>query len=226
MSFQSKTYQSSLFKNFKAISAGEFRQVIWYYDRHQKAILALEFEEYFEILVAYTHALFEVAEYPKHIKMADLVIETSIIENIKYVNGQEIFKTMLFRKAASHYNLFEYKKAIHVLRELLKIDPNDPENVLFLEKCLRNDNPQIVRHTQAIAILLFLISALTVSLEMLIVRNFYLDFVSEIELVRNTLFCLGVFVLLSGFIWHRWRSFSEVQKFIQEAKRNKINRKL
>ena len=49
MSFQSKTYQSSLFKSFKAIGAGEFRQIVWYYERNQKAILALEFDEYFEI---------------------------------------------------------------------------------------------------------------------------------------------------------------------------------
>lgn len=225
MSFQSKTYQSSLFKNFKAISAGEFRQIMWYYERHQKAILALDFEEYFEILVTYTHALFEVAEYQKHIKMADLVIETSIIENIKYVNGQEIFKAMLFRKAASHYNLFEYKKAIHVLRELLKIEPNDHENMLFLEKCLRKDKPQIVRNTRAIAILLFLVSALTISIEVLLVRNFYPDWVAYIELSRNIMFGFGLFILVGGLIWHRWQSFNEVQKFIEEVKKNKTNRK-
>lgn len=226
MSFQSKTYQSSLFKNFKAIGAGEFRQVVWYYEKHQKAILSLEFEEYFEIQVAYTHALFEISEYQKHIKMADLVIETSIMENIKYVNGQEIFKTMLFRKSASHYNLFEYKKAIHVLRELLKIEPNNHENVLFLERCLRQDRPQIMRHARAIAILLFLMSAFTVSIEVLIIRNFYPEFTYHIELSRNVMFGMGVFVLLSGLIWHRWRSFNEVQKFIQQIKKDKIRREL
>ena len=222
MSFQSKTYQSSLFKSFKAIGAGEFRQVVWYYERNQKAILALEFDEYFEMLVVYTNALFEISEYQKHIRLADLVIETSIIENINFVNGQEIFKSMLFKKAASHYNLFEYQKAIHVLRELLKIEPDNAHNIQFLEKCLREERPQIMRHAKAIAILLFLVSALTVSVEVLVVRHFFPDFSYQVEIVRNIMFCTGLFVLLSGLIWHRLRSHQEVQKFIQTVKKSKI----
>jgi hypothetical protein len=83
-----------------------------------------------------------------------------------------------------------------------------------------------MRHARAIAILLFLISAFTVSIEVLIVRNFYPEFVYLIELSRNVMFGMGVFVLLSGLIWHRWQSFNEVQKFIQQIKKDKNNRVL
>ncbi len=210
-----------MFRNFKAIDAGEFRQVVWYYERNEKAILQLEFDEYFEILIAYTNALFEISEYQRHILMANAVIEISIMENIQIVNGQEVFKTMLFRKAASHYNLFEYKKAIHVLRELLKIEPNNTENALFLEQCLRNDQPQMARRTRAAAVFLFLLSALTVSIEVLLVRNFYPESAYIIEMTRNLMFCLGFCILVFGVIWHRWQSHSDVQKFIQEVKKTK-----
>ena len=221
MSFQSKTYRSSLFQSFKAIDAGEFRQVMRYYERNEKAILQLDFEEYFEMLVAYTTALFETSEYQKHILMADVVIETSIIENISIVNGHEIFKSTLFRKAASHYNLFEYEKAIHVLRELLKIEPNNQDNARFLEQCLREHKPQIARHSRAIAILLFLLAALTISIEVLIVRNFYPDFASYIELSRNIMFFLGISILLGGAFWHRWKCYNEVQQFVKSVKGKK-----
>jgi hypothetical protein len=97
--------------------------------------------------------------------------------------------------------------------------------MLFLEKCLRKDKPQIVRNTRAIAILLFLVSALTISVEVLLVRNFYPDFVSDIELSRNIMFGFGLFVLVGGLIWHRWQSFNEVQKFIEEVKKSKVNRR-
>ncbi len=221
MSFQAKTYHSAMFRNFKAIDAGEFRQVVRYYERNEKAILQLEFEEYFEMLIAYTNSLFEISEYQKHILMANVVIETSIVENIQIVNGREVFQSMLFRKAASHYNLFEYKKAIHVLRELLKIEPNNTENALFLEQCLRNDQPQLARRAKAASIFLFLVSALTISIEVLFVRNFYPEYAYYIELSRNLMFCLGFCILVGGIIWHRWQSYNEVQKFIQEIKKNK-----
>ncbi len=218
MSFQSKTYQSSLFQSFKAIGAGEFKQVVRYYERHEKEILKLDFEEYFEILVVYTNALFEVSEYRKHIRIADIVIETSIIENISTVNGQEIFETMLFKKAASHYNLLEYEKAIHVLRELLKIEPDNLENARFLEHCMRAEKPQIRKQTRAIAVFLFLTAALTVSVEVLFIRHFAPAFDSQIELLRNGLFGLGLFVLIFGTLWHRLRFYNQVQKFIKEVK--------
>ena len=221
VSFQAKTYHSSIFRNFKAIDAGEFRQVVRYYERNEKAILQLEFEEYFEMLIVYTNALFEISEYQKHILMSNVVIETSIMENIQIVNGQEVFKSMLFRKAASHYNLFEYKKAIHVLRELLKIEPNNTENALFLEQCLRNDQPHLARYARAAAIFLFLLSALTVSVEVLFVRHFYQESAPMIELSRNLMFFLGFTILVIGTVWHRWQSHSEVQKFIQEIRKTK-----
>ena len=221
MSFQAKTYQSSIFRNFKAIDAGEFRQVVRYYERNEKAILELDFEEYFEMLMAYTNALFEISEYQKHILMVNAVVEISIMENIQIFNGQEVFKTMLFRKAASHYNLFEYGKAIHILRELLKIEPNNAENALFLEQCLRNDKPQIARRTSAAAVFLFLLSALTVSIEVLLVRNFYPESAYVIEMSRNLMFCLGFCILVLGVIWHRWQSHNTVQNFIKEVKKTK-----
>ena len=43
---------------------------------------------------------------------------------------------MLFRKAASLYNIMEYGKAEYILRELIKIDPYCEDFILFLRKCL------------------------------------------------------------------------------------------
>ena len=204
--------------------SSDLKQVVRYYERHEKEILKLDFDEYFEMQVAYTNGLFEISEYRRHILMADIVIETSIVENISTVNGQEIFESMLFKKAASHYNLLEYKKAIHVLRELLKIEPNNQENARFLEHCFREDQPQIARHARAIAVALFLSAALTISIEMLYARNFSTDLVPFIEMSRNIMFGLGMFILLFGTFWHRWTCYNKVQKFIKEVKQNKMLR--
>ena len=61
MPFQSQTYQSPIYRNFRNIDSGEYRRIVRFYERHEKEILKLEFEEYIELLVAYTQALFDQA---------------------------------------------------------------------------------------------------------------------------------------------------------------------
>ena len=62
------------------------------------------FEEYFEILTSYVNALFEAGAYQKHALMADVVIEASIINNVRVYQG-----IALFEKTLS--NLFKEKPA-------------------------------------------------------------------------------------------------------------------
>jgi hypothetical protein len=224
MTFPSKTYHSQLYRNFRAIDAGNFRQIMRFYEKHEKAILQLSFSEYFDMLVAYTNALFEIGAYRKHILMADVVIETVIIENVDGENGQDIFRLMLFRKAASHYNLLEYRPAIYVLTELLKINPDETDTAHFLERCLRDERPQLVRHTRATAIFLFLMSTLIIFVEVLFVRHFYPDLTPLLEISRNTVFVLGLVTLIVGAVLHRYLSRRQVHDLIKQIKKQKRER--
>jgi tetratricopeptide (TPR) repeat protein len=218
---QPQTYYSQLYRNFRAIEAGEFRKLVHFYERHEKEIVHLEFVEYFELLVTYTNALFEIAAYQKHLLMADVVIEISFAENITEVGGQEIFHATLFQKAASYYNLFDFPKAIYILSELVKMEPNNPEVAEFLERCLRQNRPQLIRHTRAIAIFIFLATALIISVEALIIRNFYANWAHLVEISRNYLFVLGFIVLIGGELVHRFKAKREVLKLINSAKNKK-----
>jgi tetratricopeptide (TPR) repeat protein len=218
---QPQTYKSQLYRNFRAIEAGEYRKLVYFYERNAKEISKLDFPEYFELLVTYTNALFEIAAYQKHLKMADTVIEISFMENITEVRGQEILRPTLFQKAASYYNLAKYSKTIYVLSELIKIDPTDQEVARFMERAIRKNRPQLIGHTRAVAIFLFLTTALIISIEALIIRNFYPQHTPIVELTRNGLFILGGVVLLGGEIVHRLRAKSEVLRLIKSSKKTK-----
>jgi tetratricopeptide (TPR) repeat protein len=218
---QAQTYYSQLYRNFRAIEAVEFRKIVYFYERNEKDILKLDFEEYFELLVTYTNALFEIAAYQKHLLMADMVIEMSFMENITEIGGQEIFRSTLFKKAASYYNLLDYPKAIYVLSELIKIEPNDPDVTQFLERCLRKSRPKLIRNTRAIAIFFFLVTALIISIEVLIIRNFFMHYTPLVELSRNYLFGIGVLVLIIGEVGDRLRAKRDVLKLSLLAKKNK-----
>ena len=218
---QPHVYYSQLYRNFRNIEPGEYRKVVHFYERHEKEILQLEFEEYFELLVAYTQALFEIEAHQKHLLMADIVIEIAFAENITMLGGQEIFKHTLFQKAVSYYHLLDYKKAIHVLSELIKINPNYEDATFFMARCLRKKRLKFVRNTRAVAIFLFLATALIISIEVLFVRNFSPDWVSLVESTRNVAFVLGFFILIGGELVHWLRARREVSKLVNSVKKVK-----
>lgn len=222
--YSPKTYRSKLYRDFRAIEPGAWRNLIRFYEQNEAAIRGLDFDEYFDLLLAYTDALFEIGAWQKHLLMADVVIEISVMENLPEFNGREVFKHTLFRKAASHYNLLELEKTDHILRELLRISPNDADCANFLKKCLRSKRPGLIRHARAAAILLFLLSALIILLEMLAVRSFYPQYSRQIEIIRIAIFLSGLLVLGGGEWLHRWRCKCSVEDFIHESKEKKAGR--
>jgi tetratricopeptide (TPR) repeat protein len=221
---QPHVYYSQLYRNFRAIEAGEFRKVVYFYERHEKEIRQLEFEEYFELLVAYTQALFAIESFQKHLLMADVVIEISFAENITELNGQEIFRSTLFQKAVSYYHLYDFQKAIYVLTELVKINPNSQKATYFLEKCLRKSRPKFVKNTRAIAIFFILLTAVVVAIDVLFIRNFAINWLPLIGLIRNSTLILGIFILMSGELIHWIRARLEVFKLVNSVKKTKKSR--
>lgn len=224
MSLHPHTYHSLIYRNFRAIDGSEYRRLVRYYERHEKSILLLDFEEYFDLLVTYTKALFETSEYRKHLLMADAVIKTSILQNITYVRGEEVYRSTLFQKAASHYNLNEFSKAAHILEELIKMNPYDPLSIRFLGRVLRDDKPTFIRHTRAVSIFLFLLSALIICIEVLIVKHFYATYDPLIELTRNSIFGLGVLTMVSAELSHRWQVHVHVNELVSSIKTKKSKR--
>ena len=219
---QPHVYYSQLYRNFRAIEPVEYRKVVYFYERHESEIKLLDFPEYFELLNAYTKALFEIEAHQKHLMMADIVIELSFEENIVEINGQEIFQATLFRKAASFYQLQEFPKAIYILNELIKIDPEDIQVAHFLELCLRKSHPKLIRSTRAIAIFIFLATAFVISIEALFVRPFFPDWILFVEKIRNMSFILGIFILGIGEFIHFLKARHEVLIVVNGAKKAKI----
>ncbi len=222
MSLQPQTYHSQMYRNFRAIDRSEFRRMVRFYERFEKNILVLDFEEYFEMVVVYTQSLFEISEYRKHILMSDVVLKTSILENITHIRGEEIYKSTLFQKAASHYNLKEFSKAQHVLCELLKMDPQDSLSVRFIGRVLRDDKPTYVNYTRAISIFLFLMAVLMICVQVLIIKPFYMMYDPIIDVSRNTVFSMGVVVLVGGELWHRWQVHIYIRELVKNIKQKKL----
>jgi tetratricopeptide (TPR) repeat protein len=221
MSYLQSTYHSKIYRDFKAIEATAYRNMIHFYEKQESEIRALDFDENFELLTCYVNALFEVGYYRKHLLIVDVVIETAISNNIDFYKGEDIFLKMLFRKAASLYNLLEYEKSEYILREIIRINPWDKDAIQFLKKCKRRQQPRYLQYARATSIFLFLTAAVIIALEVLFVRTFYRQLVLEIEQARFVIFGIGGVLLIGADLFHRLRTERQVNAFVQETRLRK-----
>lgn len=221
MPYYQSTYHSKLYHDFKQIEQTDYRSFIRFYEKHEIQIQQLDEEEHFDLLAAYVNSLFEIGDYQKYLLMADLLIEITIERNIQVYHGSDLFSAMLFKKAASLYNVMEYSKAEYILRELIRINPFDEEVILFFKKCQRRKSPGITQYTRAASIFLFLMTALIISIEVLFVRPFYDLYTPLIERTRFSTFGLGCFLLITGDLIHHWQAENVVKQFVRSVKKLK-----
>ena len=218
MPFSPSLSNSQVYREFKEIEAREYRTIVRFFEEFEQDIYHLRFEEYFELLLAYVDALFEIGAYANHLKTVDQLIEISINHNITFYKGEDIFFELVFKKAAAHYNLHQYDKAEQILRELIKIDPENKLAIRFLIKCVHHDQPKFLKQTRGTSVLIFLITAATISVELVFIRSLYSSYGSVIELLRNVLFILGWVVLLLGEGVHLFKVRKLVTRFVSRIK--------
>lgn len=206
-------YRLKLYRNFKAIESADYYGVVRYYERFEDDIRSLDFEEYFDCTVTYANALFEVGEHGKHIVMADHLLETVIMENVETWGGEDIYAKLLFKKAASFFNLEDYPRAEHILRELVKLAPWDRLRVRFLRTCLLRQRPAWMPRIRAIALLFILLSAASVALEIFVIRPFFPALLTATQYAYFVFFAVGILVLAIGETWHGWHCLRETESF-------------
>lgn len=218
MEFFNPTYYTKVYRQFKAIDPGAYREIIRFYEKMEDKILLLEFDEFFELLVAYVNALFEIGAYRKHLLLVDVVIEKSISNNIKIYRGEDIFHKMLFRKAASFYNIYEFPKSEYILGELLKMQPEDPANAMLYRKCRLKARPRLLKQARATGVFLFFMAVIIIGMEVLFIRPWHEMHVPLIVAVRNSSFLLGFAALLFGFGFNYFLANRDLKVLLAQLK--------
>ncbi|GIV31896.1 MAG: hypothetical protein KatS3mg030_198 [Saprospiraceae bacterium] len=216
-----QTWHSKLYRDFHAIDGRQWHNIVRFFEQHEEEIKMLEFDEYFEILIAYTDALFETGAYEKHLLMVDAVIETAFMNNINYFNGQEILLHSLFRKAASCYHIYQLEKAENILRQLLAIEPHHMHASRFLKKCMRSQAPRVIMNARAVAILLLFLTAFVICIEWLWVRPLHPTWMQAFVAIRYSLFGAGLLLLFGSYVWHYLKVEKTVNRLVKQLKMRK-----
>ncbi|MBK9105710.1 MAG: hypothetical protein IPL92_14360 [Saprospiraceae bacterium] len=213
--------RSETYEAFLAIEEGAYKERIQYIEENFFMLRQLEAEEYFDMMVLYGEALFEAGEYARQAKLADHIVEMSIERNILKHRDQDVYFETLFKKAASLHNLDKIDQAVHILKELVKINPDHESTKLFLINCIIRQKKPTVRPYRNISLLLLLSSAFVIAAELIFVRRFWPSWTAIVEIVRNGLFISGVILLIAGEVMVRYRAVEDVYSFSRETKRKK-----
>jgi len=213
--------RSETYEAFLAIEAGAYREKIQFIEENFFRLRELHADEYFDMMVLYGEALFESGEYSRQAKLADHIIEMCMDRNIIIHRGQDIYFETLFKKAASLHNLDQIDKAVHILKELIKMNPDHESTKLFLINCLIRQKKAIVRPYRNISLVLLLTSALVIAFELILVNTLWQKWSAVVEIVRNGLFISGVILLIAGEVIVRYRAVEDVYSFSKQTKRKK-----
>ena len=213
---------TKLYQDFVGIEVGAYHTIVRFYEAKIAEITRLNFDNYFEILVDYTNALFEIGAYAKHLMEVTKVINLSIEHNIQFYKGEDIYCKSLFQKAASHYNLLEQKEAVYILKELIKIDPYNDLTVRFLKKCKTHAQPKYIKIARATSICLFLGAALIAAIEVMVIYPFSPTNAPLFLNLRIATLSLGLLVLVGTFVYHRYRVDLKINQFVNQMKAKKV----
>ena len=215
------TYTEEVFLRFKEIDESAHREIINFYERNQDALIHLDLQSYFEVKIAYSAALFEIGQYSEFIELCDELIEEVIYHNIKYLNDEDIFEKLLFKKAAAYYQQLEYEAAEKILWQLIRMNPKNSIASYLLKRCRIKNQPLFLKRAKSISIFLFLLSACIIAVELLLIQPFFNVYHPEVQIFRTSIFLSGIFLLVLTDGWHRLKSFHDINHAIDEARRRK-----
>lgn len=211
-------YYSKTYRELRAIEPTDYHGIIRMYEEREQEIGRLDVVEHFEITVLYVDALFETGAYREHQLMVDLVIHASIRHDIRYVPGreEEMFEYQLFRKAASAYRIGEFATAEHVLRELIRMRPGREVYFRFLRTTLFRRKSGTLQFGRAACIFCMLLTALVVTVNLLVIQSFYPALAPAFTGVSIAIFAMGMCTLLGSYAYTYYLSRREATQFRDE----------
>lgn len=196
---------NSTFYEFIEIDHDSHHEKVRFFEDNRGEIIDLEFDFRIYVWCDYALSVFEIGRYQEFIKLSDELIPIIISENIFKLRDIDIYKSMLFRKGASLYNIQKYEEAEYVFSELCKIEKESTHNRAWkqtMQRILKNR----MRFVQAISVLLFIFTAVIIAMELLIIRNFYPTLTQSFELFRIGTFIAGIGSLVGLELYIRYKS--------------------
>lgn len=199
----SPTHDSQLYRSFKAIEADSYRSIMRFVENHTDELHLLTTYEYFSLQYAYAAALHETGAYDRVVAQTETLLELSIVHDIQTIDGEDVYRTLLIRRAHGMFYLGQHDACLNVCDQALRLYPGDKFVAHLYERALYQRPNRWISRTRALSVLLFLTAAILIAAEVLVIQHFYAQHVAAVMMVRNVAFVAGWLLLLGGDIVHR-----------------------
>lgn len=215
---------SKVFRQFKKLDKEEPRNVVNFFKMYELSLHQLDFNEQNHLLAAYGDALFKLRQYKPYLKVADRLIELSILQNIQFIQGEDIYYKSLYQKGLAYFALHDYRAAQHIARELIKMSPEHGAYQNLLRSCMVRERPKWVKRLLFTGAAMYFLSVLLVVLEFLVIAKFYEEYQQNMEWVRMGVFSFGLLALIGGELAHHLKIRRIIKRYVSKAQAKKTKK--
>lgn len=209
--------ESRIFRDFRCIPYADYFYMIRFFEQYYAEFNHLTFDEEMIITYYYAVALYETESYYSFLKVADQLIEDSIVNNIQFVDGQDIYMNLLSNKACAMLQLEKVVQAQQLAEQIVRIAPHDNNYTQLLYHCTKAKRPASARN-----MLLFSAAAVfTDSIFIIVQTSFYTELSFAASVVHYILLLLAFVGLCFSAACHFKQVSSPTRQFVQKARQDK-----
>jgi len=207
------TRLSNLFQMFRLIPLSQHFALIRFFKQHEAEIEQLPAEEHITMLAYFVDALHqEGGQDALLIKNAEELLQLSILHNLQFVDGEDIYLRTLYQKTIAHLRLNQLEKATKIARQLLHLAPHSRQYKHLLQECLLLNRPTWVRNCFGLGIFA-LAAAIAFSVtNILFIESFYHNWLEISQLFEFSTYGLSAAFLLIGLFGHYYFVQMQVRK--------------
>ncbi|WMX14753.1 MULTISPECIES: hypothetical protein [unclassified Aureispira] len=211
--------QSRIFRDFRSIPYSDYYYLIRFYEQYDQDISDLPFDEGLIMSYYYANALFETQEYDTHIAMSNYILEQSIIHNVRYIDGEDVYMTVLHKKTYSHLKLEETETAQNLATQLVRLDPSHYLYHILLRQCFSAKRPTWIRPLLTMSAVSTIMGAIVT----IIFSSFYLSLPAQAILIPYSLLLVAM-IGLTATAWGYYKYImAPVRKILKQAQIDKAN---
>lgn len=199
-------YHIKLYREFCELDKSDFQEKIRFVELNRLLLKQLSSEQWAKVEIEYCLCLFKVKAYFQFLNHVDRVIEMVVTENIYHYEEEDIYKSLLYKKAIASMHVIDHYKAEYILQELKRMG-EDKEVIrsTFVKNAIEKLRYE-GQLSRSITLLLFFLAAFVIAVEILYIRNFHSEWSGTVAIIRNTIFGLGLANLFFQELRIRWKA--------------------
>ncbi|MBL4651149.1 MAG: hypothetical protein JKY03_15575 [Aureispira sp.] len=214
--------QSRIFRDFRSIPYSDYYYLIRFYEQYDQDLDHLPFDESLIMSYYYANALFETQEYDIHIETSNYILEQSIINNVRYIDGEDVYMTVLHKKTYAHLKLGEIETAQKLATQLVRLDQNQYSYPILLRQCFLAKRPSWIRP----ALTTSAVSTILGAIITIIFSFFYLSLPAKAVLIPYGLLLFAAIGLFATTIGYYKYVIAPVRQILKQAQIDKANSKV